>query len=384
MKHIIMLLSNAFRPDPRVEREAQALLNAGYRVTIICWDRRAELPQRETQNGLEIIRIHNVQSAYGSGWRQIFYLPRFWRQAIQQVLALRPDIIHCHDFDTLYAGWQVKKKLGCPLVYDAHEHYPALMSLYLPAPFIFGLEKWERRLMRRVDATITASTVLRDEFLQYQHPPVITLGNYQDLKPYTAVKDGDVQKLRSELGVSSNELLVAYIGGFSRNRMLVPFIEAAALLPGVQFHLWGDGLQRVAIEKSAAKYPNAHYHGWLPAHSLPVHFKAADIIYYCLRLDYPGAIYNAPNTLSQAMAAGRPIIANDVGDLGRIVRAADVGILLDQATPKAIARAIEKLRAPATRAQLAQNGLQSAQNTYNASAVQNQLIKLYQMFGCLP
>jgi len=69
MSHIVMLLSNAFRPDPRVAREAQALLDTGYRVTLICWDRQAELPEHETQNGLDIIRVHNVQSVYGSGWR---------------------------------------------------------------------------------------------------------------------------------------------------------------------------------------------------------------------------------------------------------------------------------------------------------------------------
>ena len=141
MTHIVMLLSNAFRPDPRVEREAHALVNHGHRVTIICWDRQAELPPRENYNGTEIIRVHSIRSAYGSGWRQLFYLPRFWRVASQLAWEFRPGIVHCHDLDTLYAGRQIKKQLKCPLIYDAHEHYPALMSLYLPSPFVFALKK---------------------------------------------------------------------------------------------------------------------------------------------------------------------------------------------------------------------------------------------------
>jgi glycosyltransferase involved in cell wall biosynthesis len=173
--------------------------------------------------------------------------------------------------------------------------------------------------MRRVDATITASTVLRKEFAVRGVSPVITLGNYHDLAPYEAVTQAEARELRMRLGVGPDDMLVAYIGSFSPNRMLLPLIEAAALLPGVRFHIWGDGVQRAAIEQAAVGQPNVSYHGWLAPGELPRHFKAADVIFYCLKLDYPGAVYNAPNTLSCAMAARRPVVATDVGDLGRIV-----------------------------------------------------------------
>jgi len=378
MSRVVMFLSNPFRPDPRVAREAGALAKHGHRVTVICWDRQAELPEHELVGGVEIVRVQNVRSGYGSGWRQLFYLPRFWRQATRLALALRPDVVHCHDLDTLYAGCQLKKGLGCRLVYDAHEHYPALMSLYLPQPLVWALTAWERYLIRRADVTITASTVLRDEFSRCGIEPVIALGNHQELAAYAAVTDAQTSVVRAALGVPPETLLVAYIGGFSRNRQLLPFIEAASLLPETQFHLWGDGPQRDAVEQAIAGHPNAHYHGWLPAEDLPSYFKAVDVIYYCLRLDYPGAIYNAPNTLSQAMAAGCPLVANDVGDLGRTVRAAQCGVLIAEATPRAIAQALRQLEAPATRGKLGQNGLQAAQSAYNAAIVQRQLIALYQ------
>jgi len=372
-----MLLSNAYRPDPRVQREARALADAGYRVTIICWDRQAEFQERQSLDGVEIRRVRTVRSAYGSGWRQLFYLPRFWRQAQRLAQELRPDIVHCHDLDTLYVGWRLKSQLGRLLVYDAHEHYPALMSLYLPKPLVRALSIFERRLMQRVDVTITASTVLRDEYLTLGFRQAVTLGNYAELAPFAAVTDTQVDALRSKLAVSSDDLLVAYIGGFSRNRMLLPWIEAAAQLPAVRFHLWGDGLQRPEIELAVERHPNVYYHGWLAPGDLPRHFKAADIIYYCLRLDYPGAVYNAPNTLSNAMAAGRPIIANDVGDLGRIVRTAKCGVLIDEATPQAIVDAIARLRDPGLRARLGNNALQAAKSEYNATAVTRQIVELY-------
>ena len=99
-------------------------------------------------------------------------------------------------------------------------------------------------MLKRVDGTITASTVLSDEFSAQGVRPVITLGNFQDVEPYAAVSAQEVATLRGALGVSPQDLVVAYIGGFSRNRMILPLIEAAALTPDLSIHLWGDGAQR--------------------------------------------------------------------------------------------------------------------------------------------
>ena len=376
-----MMLSNAFRPDPRVEHEARALCAIGHRVTVICWDRHGELSGEEDRDGIRIIRIQGVKAGYGTGWRLSAQIPRFWRQAVRLAVGIGPDVVHCHDLDTLYAGWQVKRKLGCRLIYDAHEHYPAMMSLSLPKPFAKGLALWERWLMRRVDATITASTLLREEFANRGVSPTVTLGNYHELAPYEAVTESDVKDLRDRLGLSADDVMVSYIGGFSPNRMLLPLLEAAALLPAVKVHLWGDGTQRAMIEEAASHHPNVEYHGWLSTADLPIHFKASDVVYYCLMLDYPGAIYNAPNTLSCAMAAGRPMIATDVGDLGRIVRTADCGILIHETTPVVIADAIRQLLDPTTRARLGANGQRAAEEHYNAKRQRTQLIELYSGLG---
>jgi glycosyltransferase involved in cell wall biosynthesis len=375
-KQIVMLLTNAYRPDPRVQREARGLTDAGYQLAIICWDRRTELPPQEKDGRIHIIRVQDIPSGYGSGWRQLFYLPRFWYKAIKLARSLNPAVVHCHDFDTLYAGQQIKKQTGCALIYDAHEHYPALMSLYLPRPMVHALGQWEQRLRKQADATITASSILHDEF--NDHPPVYTLGNYPEIDPFLNIRDEEAAALRRSWGVAPETLLVAYIGGFSRNRLLLPFIETAALLPEVQFHLWGDGLQHTEVETAVSHHPNAHYHGWLNYTDLPLHFRAADIIYYGLRQDYPGAQYNAPNTIPQAMAAARPVIAGNIGDLGRMVNETQCGILLSETTAETIAAAIRTLKNSTTREKLGENGRLAARQTYNAKATQQQLIRIYQ------
>jgi glycosyltransferase involved in cell wall biosynthesis len=252
------------------------------------------------------------------------------------------------------------------------------MSLYLPAILVRLLAWWERRLLKSVDVTITASTILRDEFLKLNQGPVITLGNFQFIEDYTAVTNRQIQSLRADLGVTPEQLLAIYIGGFHRNRVLKPFIESIQRVPNAQIHIWGEGHQREFVEEAADRYPGVTYHGWLPAKELPRHFKAADVVYYGLFEGYPGAVYNAPNTLAHAMAAGRPIIANRVGDLGRIINQTQCGILLDQLTTETIAQAMQQLKDRDLRHQMGTNGFKAAQSAYNASVVGEQLIRIYQ------
>lgn len=382
--HILMILANAFRPDPRVAREATALVRAGHRVTVLCWDRRAELPARSDHEGVEIRRLHSVRSAYGSGWRQLFYLPRFWREAVRQGVALAPDAVHCHDLDTLVAGTRLKRRLGCKLVYDAHEDYPAMMSLYLPGSLVRGLSWLERRLQGRADETITASTVFADKLRARGVKRVTTIGNYQPLEPFAAIDAAAIARARAELGLGPGDFMVAYIGGLSRNRSLLPFIEAARGLAGVTALIWGEGHQRAAVEAAVEGADNLRFLGWLPAERVPLLTSAADCIYYCLRPDYPGAEFNAPNTLSNAMAAGRPIIANDVGDLGRIVRETGCGLLLPAVDAQAIRRAIDELRDPARRLQMGSAGRAAAEAVYNWGAAETELRGIYQRLGAGP
>jgi glycosyltransferase involved in cell wall biosynthesis len=373
---IVMLLSNAFRPDPRVAREAESLACHGHQVSIVCWDREGRFAPREKIDGYQVERVQSVRTRYGAGARQAIHIPRFWRAAARRVPDLQPDVIHCHDLDTLPIGWWLKCRTGARLVYDAHENYPALMSLYLPRPMVALLSWLERRLLSRVDYTITASTVFADKLLALGAAPVTTIGNYQPLDDF-GVSASDKLAVRARLGLVPDDLVIVYIGGFSRDRHLLPLIEAAGTLPDIQVLLWGDGHQRGEVEAAVAEVPNVRYLGWLPGSQVPLYMEMSDAVYYCLVPDYPGAVYNAPNTLSYAMAAGRPILANDVGDLGRIVRETGCGLLLPKVTPEAIRQGLKTMRDLNIRRRLGEAGRAAAQQCYNWRIAEHQLNRVY-------
>ena len=43
-KTVLMLLTNAYDPDPRVRQEALSLIRMGYRVRLLAWDRDRKSP----------------------------------------------------------------------------------------------------------------------------------------------------------------------------------------------------------------------------------------------------------------------------------------------------------------------------------------------------
>lgn len=341
---VTMLLSNPYRPDIRVQREAHSLQTLGYAVKIIGWDRQAELPALEEDRGVTIQRIQHIRSQYYAGMRQGLIIPRFWDAAVRLSEQNAPDIVHCHDLDTLYAGVRIKHRLGSRLVYDAHEHYPAMMSLYLPALFVRWLERLEKQLMRQADVVFTASSVLAERYRNQGYEPVIVLPNAPELDLYDTLDKLKITQKRQELGGKQGELLIGYVGGLTRNRVLLPLIDAVNGLEGVRLYIWGDGIQRSEVEKAVRQTPQASYLGWLPYNQVPLCVSALDVLFYAIQPDYPGAVFNAPNALAHAMSAGKPVIANQVGDLGNIIQQEHCGLLLEKVTLPSIRDAIRALQ----------------------------------------
>ncbi|MBI31030.1 MAG: glycosyltransferase WbuB, partial [Euryarchaeota archaeon] len=56
MTHVAMIVSNPCDPDPRVEKEASTLSDAGYNVTIHAFDREGEREQEAKLEGVQIKR----------------------------------------------------------------------------------------------------------------------------------------------------------------------------------------------------------------------------------------------------------------------------------------------------------------------------------------
>jgi len=68
---VLILHMDPFEHDPRVEKEAMSLVEAGHGVTVLAWNRFGTSRAAETRRGVQIERVR-VLSPRGSRWRATY------------------------------------------------------------------------------------------------------------------------------------------------------------------------------------------------------------------------------------------------------------------------------------------------------------------------
>lgn len=368
-----MLLSNPFRPDPRVLKEARTLIRAGHKVSILCWDRSGDYRSHELVEGIDIYRFH-IRSKYSAGSRQILYLPQFWVRAFVDMLRLHPDIIHCHDLDTTIPGFIYARTLRIPWVFDAHECYPEQIKPQVHQSIYKGLIQLEKFISPRATTVITVGELLAERFRSFGARTEI-VGNYPDLTSYNSLS---MHISRQSMNIPPKDLIVAYIGGFTKAREILPLIESSRLVPDTTLLLAGDGPQRPAIEAVLPRFEKVKYIGWIPQDMVPTYTSLIDVIYYGLNSSDGNSHFSTPNALFNAMAAGKPLITTDVGEIAHIVRKINCGLVIPEATPEQIASAITQLKNETLRNQLSNNANNVSITKYNWEHAQNNLLTIYE------
>jgi glycosyltransferase involved in cell wall biosynthesis len=173
-------------------------------------------------------------------------------------------------------------------------------------------------------------------------------------------------------------LVVCYVGGFTRGRVILPLIEVVKEDPSLGLVLVGDGPQAPSLLAAAEGVDRIAYVGKrVPADQVVNVMRAADVVYYGLRSDFPNNHFSSPNALYSALAAGRPLLTTNVGEIAQVVRAEECGVILEAPTAEAIGAGLAELRAPGVRATMSRNARSAAESKYNWPAAEAELLNLY-------
>ena len=378
---IVMLLDNAFLPDPRVANEARSLARAGYQVTILAWDREGSRPPVEHWQGVRVERL-GPRSRHRLGSAQMFRLLRFWWRVFWRLAGRKVAAVHCHDFDTLPVGYAVSLVKRCRLVYDAHESYADMLEANV-APWIKRVVvRLERFLCRRTDAALTVGSLLEAELQRRGARRTWVVGNWKSLDEFR-LEPATVAAKRAELALPAS-FLVSYVGWLNADRGVAPLLEAVERLDDVGLVIGGDGPLAEEVRRAAARCPRIRYLGFVDPVQIPLYTCVADVIYYGLDTSNPNARYSAPNKLFEALAAGKAVVCNDCGEIGRIVREEGCGVVVGALTCDALAGALGELREPSRLAECQARARRAGAERYNWARAEQQLLGLYEALGLRP
>lgn len=262
---VVMLVTNNLRTDSRVRKEAESLAKAGFDTHVVgrgetipkeLVDAPYRLHLAEPQvNGKPILprlgredvwrplrilvnltvtrsrerKYHKIHG--GSRYPDAIRLPEMQSVA----LALKPDIIHCHDLDTLYAGYHVSLLTGAKLVYDSHELFIELHFLDPTSRKYYA--EIESELFSKIDAFVTVSPAVGER---------LTTKYKSDLEPVVLYNGGT--HVVSQVSKVGEPPRLFFQGAFASDRNLVELVRAMKPLEGratLSLQGWGDSEDQI-------------------------------------------------------------------------------------------------------------------------------------------
>lgn len=373
-----MFVINAFTHDARVAREAGALARAGYDVTVLAVRRSLDLPAREERDGFIVERLDLTtgmlgrlrrrfgrararQTApptapattrpVGPGWRA--YLAPITRTlsawqyclvAARRARELQPDVYHCHDFHTLFAGFLARRHHDAPVIYDSHELWAHLNIEHptLRRTRRIAVEVTEGAFARRCAGMITVSEAFADHLASRHRIP----------RPTVVLNVPDVAAAPSRVDVPGSIAgpgnVLLYVGGVQANRGLDECVRAMASVPDARLVLLGPTVpaEERALRALAARIGVADrvvFEPPVPAVQVPAIAAHATVGLVPFLNTCLSHYLTLPNKLFESIHAGLPVVASDFPEFRRIVEGDQVGVVCDTSDPEAIAKAVRMI-----------------------------------------
>ncbi len=332
---VAMLLSNPLAPDPRVSKEAKALADVGFEVTVYAWDRECCHAREEQTDGFRIVRVYEP-ATYGQAVKQIRPLLRYGRQVRKLLQAERPTVIHCHDLETLPLGYRIGRSLGATVVFDAHEWCYYGDAQRLRWLLVGAGRALERYYSPRCDLIVVTNQYQVEKYRRLGAKKIVQVPNFPIL-----------QQVSPRSSRRASGLVVGRIGAVYRDFGVEESVHAIAALraKGYDVSLVVSGKTTpdyaAELERLARQYPDAFtYTGPYSPEQLGSLYERVDLTLTAWTKRCYMMRHNTPTKFYESLMFAVPVFSTDVGGVGEMISACRCGLLLDDATPSTIERAL--------------------------------------------
>ncbi len=410
-----MVLDQPFPPDARVEREAVALVSAGYEVHLLCAVKEtaegeeSPEPREEFYRGIYIHRVdpRDVQDPLPGlpfttrlryrGWirnlyRHLWNVDTQWQTLTERFIrGFGIQVLHIHDLRLVSSGLSAAKKWNIPLVADLHENYPALMEMLKgKADPVYGIQqrkKWEaieNRCVQQADRVLTVVEEAKERLVNKGVPAekITVIPNTVDMEKFEAVEPNPELLRRYK-----PQFLLTYVGHINSNhRGIHTLLEAIALLKDEipELYFVGAGAFRESYMNQLQAIIQRHqledrveFTGWLDETEFVPYIAASDIcICPHMKTDHTDTTF--PNKLFLYHLYRKPVIVSSCKPLKRYIEETEGGVWFESGDAYELANQIRSLYQDAqTRKTMGEKGQQVVRSMYNWQAQSRHLIAMY-------
>ncbi len=348
---------NALRTAERIDRSR-------FEISVISLQPDGPLAERYRSAGIPV-HPYRLRSLYApDSVRQGLRLARWLRRE-------RIEILHCHDlYANLFAApWGRVARVRTVITSRRWLHPLQNRPLEIANRLVFRLGHWVLANSSAVAESLTATDGVSPA-------RVLVVSNFVDEGAFTRMSSSAKAQIRGELGIPSDALVVGCIARLAPVKDHATLLRAVQLLhgrlPRLHLMLVGDGETRTELEALATQAGIAdrvHFAGFRPNEPNLHHVFDVSTL--------ASVSEGFPNSLVEAMAAGRPVVATAVGGNVDAVRP-ETGFLVPVRAPEELASAIERLLSDEDlRLRMGAAAREVAHREYHAGSVIPQLEELY-------
>ncbi|MCS3922225.1 glycosyltransferase involved in cell wall biosynthesis [Methanococcus voltae PS] len=371
---ILMTATNPVTNDPRILKEAKALIEAGHDITIVAWDRECKNPSETTKEGINIIRVP-VRASYGNMKEFIKTLPIFYKKAYKIIKKLDFDAIHTHDFDTAFLGYILKKQgikskdtnKRIKWVYDVHDLYESFVEKNNPNLSKI-ISKLDGIFMKNADTLIVTTEYVRD-LLSKRMPEVS--------KKITIVSNS-INSPNILLKTDKSEFMVFYGGVLSRTRYILEMMDICEEL-NIKMTIAGIGVLENEIKKRCEKSNYLKFLGELPHKELLEEMNDYSLNFAIYDPSIQNNMISVPNKLFESMCLGIPIIVIEGSYMANVVKTNNCGLTV-QFNEQSVKETILKLKTDKELYKTLSENAVKAYPNYTWNKQVEKLLKMYNSF----
>jgi glycosyltransferase involved in cell wall biosynthesis len=218
-----------------------------------------------------------------------------------------------------------------------------------------------KRTWHLVDRFYTPSNFARDVFVRNGMP-----ADRIDVRP--CIVDPDLGPGQGDGGY------VLFVGRLSPEKGITTMLNAwAELKENIPLRIVGDGPCREEVEQAAASDPRIVPMGHLPLEQVYEMLRGAT----CLLM--PSVWYETfGRTITEAFAAGTPVIASRMGAMQELVAHRETGLLFEPGSASALSRAVSELHGRADLPAMRVRARCEFEDKFTASQNYDQLMRVYE------
>lgn len=343
---VLMLVATSVATDTRVLREATTLVDYGHTVHIIgrSVPEDFEPPAGVTVSSVGTSSVFRSEGRPSLAGRKLpapvrlarwALLPQHRRSAFGRWAAGAAedaegrefDVVHAHDFTALAAGEELARSRDVPLIYDSHELWTGLPREHRPTPLSDRREKREEaELGGRAAAVLTVGQGVADALRDvhgWNHVHVV-----RNTFPLVEERPALPERPRG----------LVYAGRLAAYRELET-IAAASRQIDLPITLCGPADQTWLSSFDPGR---AEVLGALPLDEASALMVEAGLCLVTHSDRWVNHRLALPNKLFHAVSLGLPVVATDVGELGKTVREYGLGTLYTPGDPQSLVAAVRR------------------------------------------